>query len=323
MNNQPVKQQNTPAATPKTIQQLLNSDAVTKMLRSRLQDESQTKSFITSLIHIANSNEMLKKADPNTILGAAMLSSSLNLPLNNALGQSYIVPFNNKQKDGTYKVEAQFQIGYKGLKNLAIRSGQFKELIAKEVYEGQVVDDDSFLGYHFDWKAKKSNKVIGYASYFKLLSGFESTYYMTTEEVEAHAKKYSQTYKKYGTGLWKDDFDKMALKTVSKLHLNSGEAPLSIEMQKATVGDQAIIRNWEDEDTIDVDYVDNTPEATVEITEEEQELQRLKEFLAKATTIEQVTNIEESLPMLLPEHKELIDAKKAELTKDKPAKNGK
>lgn len=273
----------------KNIQELLKSDMVKNRLQEILGKRSSV--FATSLIQISNSNDMLAKADPTTLLNAALLATTLDLPINNALGQAYIVPFNNRKKG---RVEAQFQIGYKGLKNLAIRSGQFKELISKEVYEGQVVEDDSFLGYHFDWKAKESNKVIGYASYFKLISGFESTLYMTVEEVDAHAKRYSQTYKQYGSGLWKDDFDKMALKTISKLHLNSGEAPLSVEMRSAVTADQSVVNDFDGQETIDVEYVDNTNDKQVNVnkpTTEDIEFLRFKEFLSAKVGEDLVQNI--------------------------------
>lgn len=256
--------QNTAVEKPKTLASLLQSDMVKKRLEDILGKRAST--FSTSVIQIANSNDLLKKADPQSVLNSALLATTLDLPLNNSLGFAYIVPFNNKQKDGSYKVEAQFQLGAKGFMQLAIRSGQYRDLYAKEVFEGQVVEDDSFLGYHFEWKNKISDKIVGYASFFKLVSGFESIFYMSVDDIQAHAKKYSQTYKKYGSGLWKDDFDKMAKKTVIKLLLNSGKAPLSVEMQNAVAADQAVIKEYNDDNTIDVDYVDGTD---VEVTGDE------------------------------------------------------
>lgn len=304
---------NNAPAQAKNIQQLLQSDIVKGRLQEILGKRAST--FATSLIQISNSSEMLKKAEPTSLLNAALLATTLDLPLNNSLGHAWIVPFNNKQKDGTFRVEAQFQIGFKGLKNLAIRSGQFKELVAKAVYEGQVVDDDSFLGYKFDWKNKTSDKVIGYASYFKLISGFESTFYMTVEELEAHGRKYSQTFKKYGSGLWKDDFDKMCLKTISKLHLNSGEAPLSIEMRSAVTADQSVVKNYDGEETIDVDYVDNTPNQVAEISPEEKSIAQFKEVLLTISNLDELKSMEESADTFTKEEMVLITAKRKELTK--------
>lgn len=301
------KNTNTDVAKPKTLQSLLQSDIVKNRLNEILGKKSST--FATSLIQIANSNDLLRKAEPQSILNAALLATTLELPLNNSLGFAYIVPFNNKQQGGGYQVEAQFQLGYKGFQQLAIRSGQYADLDAKKVYEGQVVEDDSFRGYYFDWKNKKSDKVIGYAAYFELHSGFKSIYYLTTEEIEAHAKRYSQTYKK-GFGNWKDDFDKMAKKTVIKLLLNSGKAPLSVEMQRAVQADQSVVKQYGDDDTIDVEYVDNSQPSALTVPEEEKELQRLKDHLLTILSEEELDDLESSFPMLLPEQKALIDEKR-------------
>lgn len=160
----------------------------------------------------------------------------------------------------------------------------------KAVYEGQLVEDDSFKGFHFDWNNKKSNKIIGYASYFQLLNGFENVYYLDIAEINTHAKKYSKTFAKYGNGLWKDDFDKMAKKTVVKLHLNSGFAPLSIEMQKAQLADQAII-----DDKENYTYIDNEPETLSEINEEE-ENNRTLSFLEKCENLNDFREFKDSVP---------------------------
>ena len=239
---------------------------------------SRKSTFVTSLVQIVNSNELLKNAEPQSILNAGLLATSLNLPLNNSLGHSYIVPFRNN-KTGT--TEAQFQIGYKGLQQLAMRTGLYLDIDAKLVYDGQYVEDDSFRGYHFEWKNKKSENVIGYTSYFRLKNGFESIYFMSKKDLEKHASKYSQTYKR-GFGNWKDDFDKMGLKTVIKLLLNSGKAPLSIEMENAINADQSVIDDYEN-GTIDISYVDNTPEQvsnSAKPTSQDISKQRFKDYLS-------------------------------------------
>lgn len=203
-------------------------------------------SFITSVLQIVNSNALLKDADPMSVYNSACLAATLDLPLNNNFGFAYIVP---------YKNQASFQMGYKGYIQLALRSGQFKTISATPIYEGQIKSSNPLTGYEFDFTIK-NEKIIGYAAYFSLLNGFEKTIYWTSEEIEKHAKRYSQTYRK-GFGNWKDDFDKMALKTVLK-ELLSKYAPLSVEMQKAIIADQSIIKN---NDTMDVEHIDlSTPE---------------------------------------------------------------
>lgn len=266
----------TQLATQNDLKTFLNSTDISKQLDEILGARKST--FVASLIQISNSNDLLKNAEPKSVFNAGLLATSLNLPLNNSLGHAYIVPFKNNKTNTT---EAQFQIGYKGLQQLAMRTGLYLDIDAKVVYEGQYVEDDSFKGYHFNWKGKKSDNVVGYASYFRLKNGFESLHYMSKEDLEKHASRYSQTYKR-GFGNWKDDFDKMGLKTVIKLLLNSGKAPLSIEMENAIKADQSVIDNYEN-GTIDISYVDNTPEQisnSAKPTSQDISKQRFKDYLS-------------------------------------------
>ncbi len=233
-----------------------------------------------------------------------MVAATLDLPLNNNLGFAYIVPYNSKQPDGSYKVVAQFQIGYKGFKQLALRTGQFLLISATDVREGEIVSNNRGTGeITFKWiedeKERDSKKVIGYVSYFKLVNGFESTFYMTTEKIEKHAKQFSQTYKK-GYGQWKDDFESMALKTVTKLNL-SKNAPLSVDLQKAVTFDQGIIK---DSDTQDVSYVDNETEQV------DKESERLFLMISDAKNLEELKALERDLR---PEHLDAFTVKKDEL----------
>lgn len=251
-----------------TVKALFAKDEVKNKFQEML--GKRAASFITSVLQIASQNEMLSKAEPLSIYQSAAVAATLDLPLNNNLGFAYIVPYNNKQKDGSWKVVAQFQIGAKGFKQLALRSGQFITINDTDVREGELKEYNRLTGeITFEWiqdvAERLTKPVIGYASYFKLINGFEKTYYMTVDELNNHGLRFSQTYKK-GFGLWKDDFDSMARKTVIKLNL-SKNAPLSVEMQKAVVTDQALVK---DAETEDVEYVDN--EAGVPDTEAKIEL---------------------------------------------------
>lgn len=202
---------------------------------------TRTNQFMTSLLSIVNNNSYLRNASPDSIYTSAMMAAALDLPINPNLGFAYIIPYGN---------QAQFQIGYKGLIQLALRSGQFKTISVTPVCEGQLIENNPLTGFKFDFNVKQSDKVIGYAAYFSLINGYEKTMYMSVSEVEAHGKKYSKTF---NNGVWKNDFNAMAQKTVLKLLL-SKYAPLSIEMQKAVVADQAVIKNVEE---MEVEYVDN------------------------------------------------------------------
>ena len=242
-----------------------------------------------------------------SVYNAASVAAILDLPINQNLGFAYIVPYNESYRDeqGNWKKRqvAQFQMGYKGFIQLAQRSGQFKTISAAPIYEGQLVESNPLTGFVFDFTKKMSDKVIGYAGYFQLLNGFEKTVYATVEELKAHGKKYSQTFKT-DKGIWVDNFDAMATKTVIKLML-SKFAPLSIEMQKAITLDQGVIK---DETGDDVQYIDHEE---VVIDKEEE---RVKLLLSDCQTIEDVEMLENSLPEIYPN---LFAERKEQLTKKK------
>lgn len=233
----------------KNLKDFLNHPVILEKVKSLVNKNATT--FTTSIMQIVNSNTMLRNAEPMSIFNAACMAATLNLPLQNGLGFAYIVPFrNNKEK----KTEAQFQIGYKGFIQLAQRSGQFKRLVAMPVYKKQLVRKDFINGFEFDWEQEpeKDENPIGYYAYFKLLNEFSAELYMSHEDIVKHAQRYSQTFKK-GFGVWHDNFEAMALKTVTKLLL-SKQAPLSVEMQQAVLSDQAVIKDTQDGEFT---YVDN------------------------------------------------------------------
>lgn len=312
MENGVATQNNLPATGVKGLSQFLNSDSIKKKFAEVLGNKAN--GFIASVLSVINSNDQLKNADQNSVYTSALLAASLDLPINPNLGFAYIVP---------YKGMAQFQLGYKGFKQLAQRSGQFKILSESDVREGELKEHNRLTGaMSFEWiqdsKERMAKPIIGYVSYFELANGFSSTYYMTKAEAEAHGKKYSQSFKK-GFGLWKDEFDSMALKTVCKLNL-SKNAPLSIEMQRAVIADQSVIKNFDpsSEDTLEIEtvYVDNTSESINPETEaEDKRVRRVKEAIEKATTLDQ---LKEVAPGIRDNDEELLlayDDKKRELTK--------
>lgn len=218
------------------------------------------QSFATSVLQVVNSNDMLKNADPQTVFSAACMAATLNLPINNNLGFAYIVPFRNNKANRT---EAQFQLGYKGFIQLAQRSGQFKRINACATYS----DDTEQTVYERLTSLlpkKPTGQITGYIAYFQLLNGYEAHLAMSIEELNAHSQKYSQTAKK-GFGVWKDNFDAMAQKTVIKLLL-SKQAPLSIDTPLATAvqADQAVIHDVDGEQVFI--YEDNQrPQQAIEM----------------------------------------------------------
>lgn len=243
---------------PKTLRELFNNPIIKTKIEQLVGKNSAT--FATSVMQIANSNTMLRTADPTSIFNAACMAATLNLPLQNGLGFAYIVPFkNNKER----KVEAQFQIGYKGFIQLAQRSGQFKRLVALPVYKKQLIKKDFINGFEFDWEQEpeKDENPIGYYAYFKLVNDFSAELYMSHDDIVKHAQRYSQTFKK-GFGVWHDNFEAMALKTVMKLLL-SKQAPLSVEMQQAVLADQAVVKDVENQEFNYADNIQNAEFVTV------------------------------------------------------------
>lgn len=204
--------------------------------------------FLTSALQVVNSNKALQNASPESIFGAVVTAATLNLPINDNLGFAYIVPF---------KGQASFQMGYKGFVQLAQRSGQFKRINACKTYSGDTEQSVYERLTAFLPKEPKG-EVTGYIAYFQLLNGFEAHLAMTNKEMAAHAGQYSQSFKK-GYGVWKDNFEAMAQKTVLKLLL-SKQAPLSIvpTLADAVQADQAIIRDVNGQPSYE--YADNQPQ---------------------------------------------------------------
>ena len=248
---------------------------------------NRASSFATSVLQVVASNKMLANAEPQSVFNAACMAATLDLPINANLGFAYILPYKTKNEQGQYVDVAQFQMGYKGFIQLAQRSGQFKTISAAPIFKGQLVSENPLTGFEFDFTKKESDEIIGYASYISLINGFEKTLYATVKELDSHGKKYSQTYKK-DFGLWKDNFDAMALKTVLKALL-SKYAPLSIDMQKAVIADQSVINRIDGED-IDVQYIDNQTLTIDEVSADKEQL-RVKEFIAKAKTVKQLEEV--------------------------------
>lgn len=248
-----------------TIKNLFGRDEVRNKFQEML--GKRAPSFITSVLQIVASNTLLAKADPHTVYHSAAVAATLDLPLNNNLGFAYIVPYNQKFKDekGMWQTKqvAQFQMGYKGFIQLAQRTGMYRTLSAAPIYEGQLISENPLTGFVFDFTKKKSDTIIGYASYFQLLNGFEKTLYSTVDELKKHGKRFSQTFKK-DHGLWVDDFDSMALKTVIKANLSKW-APLSVDIQRAITFDQSVVK---DVDTQDVEYVDNQTDQIQDVSVE-------------------------------------------------------
>lgn len=233
-----------------TVNTLIKQESYKKRFNELL--GKKAPGFISSMLNVSNLPG-LKDADPNSIISSAVVAATLDLPIDQNLGFAYIVPYNSKEGK-----KAQFQMGYKGYIQLAMRTGQYKTINAIEIYEGEIKKVNRLTGeieFNDDEAMIDRDIVAGYIAYFKLLNGFEKTIYMSKDEMEKHAKKYSQSYSSkkdwvVNSSLWSTDFDGMAIKTVMK-RLLSKYGILSIEMQSAINNDQAVMNDNVPE------YVDN------------------------------------------------------------------
>jgi recombination protein RecT len=205
----------------------------------------------------------LQKCDPNSIMSAAFVAASFDLPIDSNLGFSAIVP---------YKTSAQFQMMYKGFIQLAVRTGQYKGMNAAEVYEDELVSynpitkEAAFVSvFPKDSQRNRGEKekIVGYYAWFELVNGFKQSLFMNVDEIENHAKQYSQAYgydlrEKKRASKWSTDFDAMAKKTVIKLLLSKWGI-LSIDMQRALTVDQEVYTNK------GAKYIDNPEVANKQI----------------------------------------------------------
>ena len=234
------------APQPQTLSALIKSPAV----KERFADVLKVKgdSFLASVLTTVNNSALLQKAEPTTVLSAAMVAAALDLPIVPSLGFAALVPF----KDGKTGVTVcQFQIMARGFVQLALRAGQYRKIEVEAVHTGEIKSRNRFTG-EIEFGEATDNNVVGYLGFFELCNGFRKFLYMSNAEISEHAQKYSQTAKR-GYGLWVDNYDAMARKTVLKL-LIAKWGPLSVEMQTALLRDQTA----EADDNVPT-YVDNSP----------------------------------------------------------------
>lgn len=242
------------------LKNTLNAESVQEQFKNALADSAPL--FVASVIDIYSNDKNLQECEPGAVIAEALKAATLRLPINKNLGFAYIVPYRNKGK-----AEPQMQIGYKGLIQLAMRTGEYRYLNADVVYEGELKGFDKLTG-HIDLNgARTSDKVVGYFAYLELLNGFSKAVYWTKEEVEAHGKKYSRAFSS-SFSPWQTDFNSMALKTVlrnliSKWGIMSiemlGAVDRDIEAESAGMFENAVREaNTEELDIVDAEF-EETP----------------------------------------------------------------
>jgi recombination protein RecT len=248
-NNTGIAQQGTNNL--KSLKEAINSESIQTRFRDMLGKKSA--GFLSNLMACVQNNDLLQKADVNSIILAAARSAALDLPIDPNLGQAAIIPFNDK-KSG--KCRAELQIMRDGFVELCLRTGQFEWIVNEPVFDGELVEKNRFTNtYVFDeYKRKPGAKIIGYMAAFKLTNGYSKTVYWTVDECKEHGKKYSKTFG-LQAGLWTQNFQGMSLKTVLK-HLLKKYAPKSIEaINLAIKSDQASFSGTIDKPV--EEYIDN------------------------------------------------------------------
>lgn len=243
-------------SNPQRLNEILQAPSIQAQFEQALGESKGT--FISSLLSLYTSDNKLIECNPKDVVTEALKAASLKLPLDKNLGLAYVIPY-NKKVGNNWIPKPEFQIGYRGIKQLAMRSGVYKTFNEDVVYEGELKSYNKLTGEIDLSGTKTSDTVIGYFAYLQTLNGFEKTIYMTLEEAKAHGQKYSKTYNFKGS-TWQVEFDKMALKTVI-LKLLKGYGQLSIEEQMALGTDDDIIKNDLESRasgniTIDLDKVD-------------------------------------------------------------------
>lgn len=243
------------------LKSMLATQATKKQIKSLLGERAGH--FMMAIVQVVEGTPQLQQADPQSIINAAIASAVLNLPIEKNLGFAYIVPYNDRERG----MIAQFQMGYKGYIQLALRSGEYKFINAVQVKEGELQGYNLLTGelqleFIDDIDKREEARTIGYASYIEFNNGFRNTLFMTEAQVKNHAKKYSQSYqydlsKGKKNSNWSKNFEAMALKTVLKLNLSKYGA-LSVEVQKALQTDGLVVDEIEEDGTIIGQFTDNT-----------------------------------------------------------------
>lgn len=263
----------------------IQSDMYKNLINQTLGDKDRATRFIASISSAVATNQALQECDAGTILSGALLGESLNLSPSPQLGQYYLVPFNDSKKG--YKV-AQFQLGYKGYIQLAIRSGQYKKLNVLAIKKGELIKYDPLneeieVNLIEDEEERENAETIGYYAMFEYTNGFRKSLYWSKSKMEKHALKYSKGYAAHkGYTFWEKDFDGMAYKTMLR-QLISKWGIMSIDMQQAVEKDMATINT---DGTYE--YVDNEEDIVIEQEEPKEEIEVQNENTEKEVSMNEL-----------------------------------
>lgn len=222
------------------MRDILDNAATKQLLQDSLKENAGA--FAASILDLYNSDTYLQRCNPKQVFGECLKAVSLKLPISKQLGFAYVVPYGNVP---------QFQLGYKGMIQLCMRTGEYKYINADVVYDGEYQGADKLTG-HVDLNGERtSDKVIGYFAYIETLNGFKKAIYWSKEKVTEHARKFSKSYNS-NNSVWKSNFDAMAIKTVLR-NLLSKYGVMSVEMANAFKAEETPAQTPEtDEYEVDV-----------------------------------------------------------------------
>lgn len=263
----------------------IQSDTYKNLINQTLGDKDRASRFIASISSAVATNPSLQECDAGTILSGALLGESLNLSPSPQLGQYYLVPYYDSKRG--CKV-AQFQLGYKGYIQLAIRSGQYKKLNVLAIKKGELIKYDPLneeieVNLIDDEEERENAETIGYYAMFEYTNGFRKSLYWSKSKMEKHALKYSKGYSAHkGYTFWETDFDGMAFKTMLR-QLISKWGIMSIDMQQAVEKDMATINT---DGTYE--YVENDEEAILEQEEPKDEIENQQEETEKEVSMNEL-----------------------------------
>ena len=272
------------APAQQSVNQLMNSMLDGEKLRGRFNEllGNRSAQFVSSLVSMVNADQNLQRAfyeAPMTVIQAGLKAAAFDLPIDQNLGYAYIVPFKNSKKDAegnwSSKTEATFILGWKGMHQLALRTGAYKTINVVDIREGELksynrLTEEADIEFIEDDDVRESKPVIGYLGYYRLVNGAEKTIYMTIKQIENHEKKFRKG-QYMGKG-WKDDFDAMARKTVYRKLIGKWGV-MSIQYQSAQEG-ATLAQQMQEEyienapaNTIDADYETVVDDSTGEVLE--------------------------------------------------------
>jgi recombination protein RecT len=233
---------------------MLKDTRTQEYLTNVLGEKKQT--FVSNMVALVSSNKALSECDSTTIMFSCLKATALSLPLDPSLGLAWVLPYKDNKNNTTV---ATFQLGAKAYIQLALRTAQYRKINVRDVREGEIVGEDFVSGEMQFKKLEKDRskaQIVGYVAMFELINGFSKQLYMSVDELDAHAKRFSQTYRK-GYGLWSDKEMRPAMmeKTILK-RLLSKYGVLSVEMEQAIKSDSAVLGENDS-----VRYIDNEDNA--------------------------------------------------------------